>query len=96
MKANDQAKLPRNIEIVRGPAILGIGSCGSSRGSASRRASCQRLRRVSVGAPDTVKGPAIPPSATIERPLRPGTPLADNAGVPGSRGPAIDPKGAVR
>jgi hypothetical protein len=26
MKANDQAKLPRNIEIVSGPAILNMAS----------------------------------------------------------------------
>ena len=32
------------------------------------------------------QGPRRPPGATIGRPLRPGTPLADNARVPGPRG----------
>src|SRR5262245_23421436 len=75
MNAKDHAKLPRNIEIVRGPAILGMKPYRSfSRGSRRPRALVQqgtgrvsgdrdrvgrRLGRVSVRAPDTVKGSAL-------------------------------------
>jgi hypothetical protein len=51
-----------------------------------------RLGRVSVGAPEPVKGPAARPTAAMDRPLRPGAPLSHNAGAPGHAGP----EGVVR
>jgi hypothetical protein len=50
-----------------------------------------RLGRVSVGAPEPVKGLAAT-TAAMDRPLRPGAPLSHNAGAPGHAGP----EGVVR